>query len=157
MCALAVMLADCGSAPVAQKGEGPLGRITRTDLTPDFMSAYEQPAIEPPFTEMIRQVQGEVKVLVFLGTWCSDSKRDVPRFLQIADAIGMDSTRYTLYALDRKKGSPEGLEQGYHIDRVPTFVFLRNGLEIGRIVESPRTTLEGDIMSICRISFGRGG
>jgi len=148
LCAVMVILAGCASAPVAKKADILVGRITRADLTESFMTAFEQPPVEPPFIDMIRQAREGTEVLVFLGTWCSDSRRDVPRFLHIADAAGIESGRYLLYGLDRKMASPEGMEKGYRIERVPTFIFLRAGKEIGRIVESPRTTLEGDILSI---------
>jgi thiol-disulfide isomerase/thioredoxin len=124
------------------------GRIQREQLTDGFLHSYPQEPIEAPFLDMIRQARGGVQVIVFLGTWCSDSKHHVPRFLQIADETGMQPADYTLYALDRKKKSPEGFEQSYGIERVPTFIFFREKKEIGRIVESPRTTLEGDILRI---------
>jgi thiol-disulfide isomerase/thioredoxin len=124
------------------------GRIQREQLTDGFLHSYPQESIEPAFLDMIRQARGGVQVFVFLGTWCSDSKHHVPRFLQIADETGMKPDDYTLYALDRKKKSPEGFEQSYGIERVPTFIFFREKKEIGRIVESPRTTLEGDILRI---------
>ena len=148
LCVFMILLAGCASAPVAQKAEMLLGRITRADLTESFMTAFEQPPVEPLFIEMIRQVHQGTEVLVFLGTWCPDSRRDVPRFLHIADAAGIEPDRYTLYGLDRAMASQEGMEKGYQIERVPTFIFLRAGKEIGRIVESPRTTLEGDILNI---------
>jgi thiol-disulfide isomerase/thioredoxin len=143
-----LILAGCGSAPVLQQNESPLGRITRADLTPEFLTMYEQPPIEPPFIDMLQRVQEGADAIVFLGTWCSDSERDVPRFLRIADEIGMNEGRYTLYSLDRKMKSPEGLEDNYQVERVPTFIFLRKGKEIGRIVELPKTTLEGDMLNI---------
>jgi len=124
------------------------GVIQREQLTEGFLNAYPQEPIGQPFLDMIRLARGDVHVLVFLGTWCSDSKRDVSRFLRIADETGMHAADYTLYALDRKKLSRDGLEQTYTIERVPTFIFLREKKEIGRVVESPRTTLEGDILQI---------
>jgi hypothetical protein len=54
----------------------------------------------------------------------------------------------TLYGVDRKKKSPGGTEAQYHIERVPTFIFLKHGEEIGRIVENPQASLEGDMLSI---------
>ena len=36
------------------------------------------------------------------------------------------------------------------IKYVPTFIVYRNGKEIGRIVESPQTTLEGDLKNILK-------
>lgn len=143
-----LVLAGCGTVPVSQEKDVLLGKISRADLSESWLTSYEQAPIDPPFIEMIRQAQESVEVVVFIGTWCSDSKREVPRFLRIADEVGMDQSRYMLYALDRKKSSPEGTEKAYAVERVPTFIFLRGGKEIGRIEESPRTTLEGDILTI---------
>ena len=67
---------------------------------------------------------------MFLGAWCSDSRREVPRFLKIADLAGMDATRIKLYGLDRTKKSSDGLTDRYGIERVPTFIFLRGDKEV---------------------------
>lgn len=142
------VLAGCWIAPVSKEKDMLLGKISRADLSESWLTSHEQAPIDPPFLDMIRQAQGGVDVVVFIGTWCSDSRREVPRFLRIADEVGMDQSRYMLYALDRGKSSPEGTEKSYGVERVPTFIFLRGGKEIGRIVESPRTTLEGDILTI---------
>jgi hypothetical protein len=34
------------------------------------------------------------------------------------------------------------------IERIPTFIFYRNGREIGRIVENPKTEMLEDILAI---------
>ena len=57
---------------------------------------------------MIRQANSGVRVLVFLGTWCGDSKREVPRFLRIVDAAGISMDRITLVRAGPEKGQPGG-------------------------------------------------
>lgn len=145
---LAGVLAGCQSTYQSEQPPPLVGDLQRSQLTESFLHTYPEEPIGEPFIEMIRQARPGVRVLVFMGTWCSDSKREVPRFLRIADGSGMTSADFDLYGLDRKKKSPGGLEGKYSIERVPTFIFLRGGKEIGRIVETPRTTLEGDILSI---------
>ncbi len=145
---LASLLAGCHSTNPGEPPPPPVGPLERSQLSDAFLHAYPEEPIGEPFLAMIRQAHPGVHVLVFMGTWCSDSKRDVPRFLRIADGSGMTAADFELYGLDTKKKSPEGLEQKYAIERVPTFIFLRGGKEIGRIVEIPRTTLEGDILAI---------
>ena len=146
--ALAAALAGCRSTYQNADPTLLVGVVQRSQFTDAFLHAYPDEPIGEPFIEMIRQARPGVRVLVFMGTWCSDSKRDVPRFLRIADASGMTPADFELYGVDRKKKSPDGLEEKYAIERVPTFIFLRGGKEIGRIVEMPRTTLEGDILAI---------
>lgn len=92
--------------------------------------------------------RGHVTVLAIVGTWCRDSKRDVPRFFKVADQAGLPLRQVTLVAVDRTKKDAEGLTEKHAITRVPTFVFFRDGREIGRVTERPVTTLENDIATI---------
>jgi tetratricopeptide (TPR) repeat protein len=49
---------------------------------------------------------------------------------------------------DAYKQSPTGEEKGLNIHRVPTFIFYKDGKEVNRIVESPKTTFEHDLKAI---------
>jgi len=77
-----------------------------------------------------------------------DSRREAPHFFKIMDVIGIDSTRMRLYGLDRSKKSSDGATTRSSIEKVPTFIFLRNGVEIGRVTEKPVVGLEADILTI---------
>lgn len=89
-------------------------------------------------------------MLVFLGTWCSDTKRELPRFFKSMDQAGLSEPQVTLIGLDRSKKDTEELTEKWQIEFVPTFIFIRNGRELGRIVETPEDTLEGNIAQILR-------
>ena len=52
------------------------------------------------------------------------------------------------YRKEKYKQSPTGEEQGLNIKRVPTIIFLKDGKEVNRIVESPLETLEKDMAQI---------
>jgi thiol-disulfide isomerase/thioredoxin len=93
-------------------------------------------------------VRDDAEFIVFLGTWCSDSKKEVPRFLKVVDRCGVPAERVKLYGLDRSKKSPDGLAETYGITKVPTFIVLKHGREVGRITELPQTTLEADLLTI---------
>jgi thiol-disulfide isomerase/thioredoxin len=114
----------------------------------EWKAAYDTIQVAPEMVEMIRQVHGDVSIIVFLGTWCPDSKHEIPRFLKIADLAGIPADSTRLYGLDRSKKSPDGSTEKYEIRKVPTFIFLKNGQEVGRITEFPQTTLEGDMLAI---------
>jgi len=90
----------------------------------------------------------DVDVLLILATWCPDSKREVPRFFKIYDQAGIRLEKVTMVAVDRTKKDAEGLTVKHDVQRVPTFVFFRNGTEIGRVTERATTTLEADIAAI---------
>ena len=94
----------------------------------------------------------EYHILVFLGTWCEDRQWQVPGFIKILDAAAFPKDQIKMDAVDKReefyKQSPGGEEWGLNINFVPTFIFLKDGKEAGRIVEFPDNTLEMDMQSI---------
>jgi hypothetical protein len=96
----------------------------------------------------IRAKSKDVTAFIVLGTWCPDTRRDLPRFFKIADQAGWPASRMTLLAVDRTKRDAGGETVKWNVTRVPTFIFLRAGKEIGRVTERPITTLEQDIATI---------
>lgn len=98
-------------------------------------------------TELTIQLK-DVEVRAYMGTWCGDSKREVPQFYKILEETGYDQNNLKLVTVDRSKKKPIDLVEGYEIKRVPTFIFYRDGEELGRFVEYPRETLEKDILKI---------
>jgi thiol-disulfide isomerase/thioredoxin len=140
-----------GSVPPAPGGMD-RGWVPREILdTPPyaaFHAGYDSATIVGEFVPLIRSVQSGIDVTIFFGGWCGDSKRQVPHFLKLADESGIPASRIRLYALDRTKKSDDGLTDKFRIERIPTFIFLKDGKEIGRITESPTTTLEGDVLTI---------
>jgi thiol-disulfide isomerase/thioredoxin len=89
-----------------------------------------------------------ISIKGFLGTWCKDSKRETPRFYKILEATDFDFENLQLIAVNRSKKTPKNLQKGYNIIRVPTFIFYKDGKEIGRYVEYARESLEKDMLTI---------
>ena len=88
---------------------------------------------------------------VFLGTWCGDSRREVPRMEKILSEMGVDIAMVSIIAVDRDKVSPNGEHESKDIRYVPTLIVSKDNQEIGRIVESPSSetaTLESDLFEI---------
>ena len=88
---------------------------------------------------------------IFLGTWCGDSRREIPRLEKIFNEMGVDMNNVAIVAVDRDKISPNGEQEGKDIRYVPTLIVNKDNEEIGRIVESPSslsTTLESDLLFI---------
>jgi tetratricopeptide (TPR) repeat protein len=89
---------------------------------------------------------------IFLGSWCGDSRREVPRMLKILQYAGVDTNRLSIIFVDNSpqayKQSPQHEERGKNIHRVPTFIIYDGKTEVGRIVESPVVSLEKDLLAI---------
>ena len=48
------------------------------------------------------------------------------------EAYRFDQNKFQLVCVDRTKKTPDNLQEGLNIIRVPTFIFYRNEVEIGR-------------------------
>ncbi len=146
---VAAVLSGCVGQREAQVERGWIDRAAL--MKPEhheFKERYDTVQVEQQFVPVIKSLEDSVSAIVFLGTWCPDSRREVPRFLKTADEAGIPQERIKLYALDRTKKSDDGLSEQYHIERIPTFVFLKHGEEIGRITEVPEKTIEQDMLMI---------
>lgn len=104
------------------------------------------------FNKSLLSVQPKITLEIYLGTWCPDSKREVSHFYKMLDAYDMRSEfDIVIYGLDRRKQMDGDLVANRKITRVPTFVFIKDGKEFGRITEYPKVSLEKDMNKILRV------
>lgn len=134
-----------------------INKCTRSGITDfvEFKEMYDAlyPAYNPDAATMItlkKLIKKEKFTLVF-GSWCSDSKANVPHFLKILDDLHVKDKNITYLAVDGNKKAENGLIDGLNIIMVPTFIIYdKKGKELGRIIEGPKTTLEGDLLNILK-------
>lgn len=88
------------------------------------------------------------KIIIVMGTWCSDSHREVPRFIKLMECINYPENQIEIIAVDRQKNAPGFDKELFDIKFVPTFIFYQGEEELGRIIESPQISLEEDINEI---------
>lgn len=120
---------------------------------PDFITwfenEYENYQPEKAYIDTLSQMSFEdVSVIIVLGTWCPDSRREVPRFFRIMDDLGIQDERIKILCLDRSKSIPGEDISDLEVYFVPTFILFRNEKEIGRIVEMPEYNIEMDLFNI---------
>ena len=136
-----------------------LGAINRQGLqSPPFKGwydpTYQEYTVRLSALGGVSQALRDVEIVVFMGTWCSDSQLEVPQFYKILDALKFPESKLSMYAVDnhpdRNKTTPGGESKTYAIEYVPTFIFLRKGKEIGRIVEYPKKSMEADMADLLK-------
>ena len=88
------------------------------------------------------------EITIIMGTWCSDSRREVPRFYKILDKLEFDEDNLTIISVNRQKQAGDIETEHLNVELVPTFIFYENGIEKGRIIETPIHSLEKDFAEI---------
>jgi cyclophilin family peptidyl-prolyl cis-trans isomerase len=138
-----------------QRTPGPVrvGRTTEEWILqnlPDYGERMRAYAPDAAVVEMIADtLKAEDRIEVYMGTWCPDSVREVPKLLKIEDVLKQKygkSIPLEFVAIDKSKTKPENLLAGKHIEKVATFIYYRGEKEIGRIVERPTGLFEDDLL-----------
>ena len=118
------------------------GIISREILVNDtfFMKhwyAANQNSYSPNANAMagLKKYADSIQLLVFIGTWCEDSQFIIPKFFMLTDAAGFPANRITLIGVDRSKKTLSHLTEALSIINVPTIMVMKNGKEMGRVVE----------------------
>ncbi len=161
MVLLAVLLcmAGCGatdSSHVLFESHGSkmvTGRISPSMLASDssFRWYRENYAAFTPDSASVVYLSAEARnihFIVFGGTWCGDTKRELPKFFKTVSLAQIPESNIELYGVDRSKRSSDGLTEKYHVTNVPTFIVFSDGKEVGRIVEHPEEGIEFDLVHI---------
>lgn len=80
-----------------------------------------------------------VKYVVFGGTWCGDTQSILPKFFMLQEKAGIAENRITFFAVDRQKQSLGNITSAMNITNVPTIIVMKNGKEVGRVIEYGKT------------------
>ena len=134
-------------------GEMLLGMIDANGLQKEqfeswYDTNFQEHELDLTTITAIKPGLNDISIQVFMGTWCEDSQLLVPALFKVLDASDYDFSKVEMIAVDHDKKTPEGYEEDYNIEYVPTIIFNKEGKEIGRIVEYAQETLEKDMYAI---------
>jgi hypothetical protein len=108
-------------------------------------SSYE---IKSQILDSIKTNLSAFTFKIVFGSWCDDSRQNVPRFVKIMQYLDIQEENIQIIAVDKKKKAGIIELEQYYILKVPTMIVYRNGVEIGRIIENPIISLESDLKTI---------
>lgn len=130
-----------------------VGKIQLDDLRQEPYSTWFDPMYQSyqpneEALEIIKENIDEYEIKMFMGTWCGDSQREVPKFYKLLELSGYDLDKLDVRAVKRDKTLPNDGQKEYDITYVPTIIFFKDGEEVGRFVEYAQEELEEDIAKI---------
>jgi len=106
----------------------------------------------------IKGVRQPVNVEVWFGSWCPHCRAVVPRFLKLLQAAANANLAVSFEGVPREFGT-YAPSLARDVKGLPTFIFTKDGKELGRIRGEPATgTLEDEIARILRqVNTASGG
>ncbi|MBS4066008.1 MAG: thioredoxin family protein [Chitinophagaceae bacterium] len=126
--------------------------LSREPFAAWFNNNYFNYAVDTSLIVSLKEKMDRKQFLIFMGTWCGDSKREVPRMLKIFDYCGVKPEQVKIIMVSNAdslyKQSPNHEEKGLNILRVPTLIVYENTTEINRVIEYPVESLEKDLLRI---------
>ena len=81
----------------------------------------------------------KVQYVVFGGTWCEDTQFILPKFFKLQEESGTAENNISFYGVDRSKKTLGNITTAFKITNVPTIIVMKDGKEIGRVVEYGKT------------------
>jgi thiol-disulfide isomerase/thioredoxin len=116
------------------------GLISKNDLTSELTYkwyAESQKVYPRPDTAAVNAFRNheDLYFIVFGGTWCEDTHYVLPKFYKIQEAAGFPESHIALYATDRKYITEGNIAQAMNVKNVPTIIVMKDGKEIGRVIE----------------------
>ena len=116
------------------------GLLSRSVIESDtafkwFGANYKLGRVDAPAVEAFKKNGSKVHIVVFGGTWCEDTQNLLPQLYRLADSSHYADSSITLIGVDRNKRTLDGLSEAFNITNVPTFIVMKDGKEVGRVVE----------------------
>jgi hypothetical protein len=93
----------------------------------------------------------EYKLYIVAGSWCGDTKSELPKIFRILQECKLSPDKYVLFGVGTDKTIKSEMEKDTKINKVPTMIIIKNGKEIGRIEEFPEDTWENDLIKILEV------
>ena len=98
---------------------------------------YYTPAIE--IVNAMEAAKDKVQFILFGGTWCDDTQFILPKFFKLQEQSGFPDNSIVFFGVNRAKQTLGNVAAAFKIVNVPTIIVMKDGKEVGRIVEYGKT------------------
>ncbi|MGG9971027.1 thioredoxin family protein [Ferruginibacter sp. SUN002] len=111
--------------------------------TPEFAKWYKQNqqgyAPDSAVLKSFEKAKDTIQFVIFGGTWCDDTQYILPKFFKLQEMSGIPDSSITLFGVNRKKVALGHIAEAFNITAVPTIIIMKEGKEMGRVVEYGKT------------------
>ena len=127
-------------------GKTPRTALEKSHYKTWFAENYKDYTPDAKQLAQLKPVINNYAFTIVMGTWCGDSREQVPALYKVLDEAGYKA-HPDLYCVPRKYKDYEPTKK-YDLIRVPTIIVYKNGKKIGRIIEYPMQSIEADLLQI---------
>ena len=153
---LTVLLTLTFNVGIAQDviiGETSKEELNNTEYADWYQKGYSDYDLNKDELKKLKKLfrKNDYQIEVYFGSWCIDSKREVPKLVKLLDLSGFNFENLSLVGVGRDKVVPGASEEELkklNITNVPTIIIKENDKELNRFVEFPQETLEADLIKI---------
>lgn len=139
---------DLWEDPPMLLGDFEIDALKQTPYNEWYIPIYEETILEEERLTYLSTLIKDVEILCYIGTWCDDTQIELPNLIKILNHINFDESKLKLVGVDEEYQAPDGSNEDWNIERVPTFIFLKDNQELGRFQEFPDVSLVEDMIKI---------
>jgi len=110
-----------------------------------FAEELDKAKVDVADVNLIKSINKPIHIIALFGEWCHDSEREIPKLAKLLNAASNSNITIEYHGMSVNKSEPAALVELHQLRYTPTIVVLRNGKELGRIVEKPKVSLAADI------------
>ena len=111
--------------------------------TAEFYQWYQSNQnIYEPDTAIVNAMEAakdKVQFIIFGGTWCEDTQFVLPRFFKLQELSGFPDKNISFFGVNRAKQTIGNVTAAFKIINIPTIIVMKDGKEVGRVVEYGKT------------------
>lgn len=135
----------------AQSGTVLKGKIDMKTLMNDTTTTWFYKGVNnyQPNDNMLNYIKANrssFNLVVVMGTWDDVSREVVPALYKVMITGGSPEEQIVMFAADKKLQTDSPVD--YKVKKLPTIIVMRDGKEEGRIVGTPKESIEGDLSRI---------
>ncbi len=84
----------------------------------------------------------EISITVVFGSWCPDSRAEVPGFFKVCDFLKINQKKIKIIGVDKSKDVQADCAEDELVEYVPTYFFYCKGKLLKKIVDHSEATFE---------------